>query len=79
MIVPGTVRGLREGKLGLKAEVSLGADSQAGYAVVTVTPKGTAVQAALVALKVAIANEVEETLSAVLEGQKKWDAEMANR
>ena len=79
MIVPGTVRGIKELKAGLTAQVSLGSDNVAGYAVDTVTPKGRAVAEALLALKVAIAAETEETLSAVLEGQKKWDAEMANR
>lgn len=77
-ITPGSVSGIREGKLGIRADVTLAADSEHGYAIVTVTPRSAAVQSALVALKVAISKETEDTLSNVLAGQKKWDHERAN-
>lgn len=77
MITPGEVRGIRELRTGVQAQVCLGADPVRGSAIITVTANSPEVQKAVDALKKAIRRETGALVEDILEGQRRWDEELA--
>lgn len=77
MITPGEVRGIREMRNGVQAQVCLGADPVLGSAIVTHTSNSPAVRQALENLKAAIRVDVYTTTRKILAGQRRWDEELA--